>query len=233
MKLAKPHFDIGLFTNRRDAQLGFWREDVGLEVDHMAKLGGGVQQHRHIAHGSIIKVNHARGPLPDLPQCGYRQLMIARDGLKQARDLADPDGNRVRLVPPGTEGVVGIGVRLTVNDLTAGARFYGESLGLEAVGDGNFLCGDSRLFLEHDPAATPAGAMQAPGYRYLTIQVADVDTIHAEILARGGTEGAAPQNYGTTARVSFVRDPDGNWIEISQRASVTGVPITGAGAPRR
>jgi hypothetical protein len=27
---------------------------------------------------------------------------------------------------------------------------------------------------------------------------------------------------GSTARISFVRDPDGNWIEISQRASLTG-----------
>jgi lactoylglutathione lyase len=27
---------------------------------------------------------------------------------------------------------------------------------------------------------------------------------------------------GSTARISMVRDPDGNWIELSQRASLTG-----------
>ena len=27
---------------------------------------------------------------------------------------------------------------------------------------------------------------------------------------------------GDVARISFVRDPDGGWIEISQRASLTG-----------
>jgi lactoylglutathione lyase len=27
---------------------------------------------------------------------------------------------------------------------------------------------------------------------------------------------------GETARISFILDPDGNWIEISQRASLTG-----------
>jgi hypothetical protein len=27
MDLAKPHVDIGLFTNRRDAQLRFWSEE--------------------------------------------------------------------------------------------------------------------------------------------------------------------------------------------------------------
>jgi hypothetical protein len=27
---------------------------------------------------------------------------------------------------------------------------------------------------------------------------------------------------GDTAYISFIRDPDGNWIELSQRASLTG-----------
>ena len=40
--------------------------------------------------------------------------------------------------------------------------------------------------------------------------------------ARGGREALAPTTLGTTARISMVRDPDGNWIEISQRASITG-----------
>jgi lactoylglutathione lyase len=26
-------------------------------------------------------------------------------------------------------------------------------------------------------------------------------------------------------RYSFVRDPDGNWIELSERASLTGKPV--------
>jgi lactoylglutathione lyase len=64
--------------------------------------------------------------------------------------------------------------------------------------------------------------MQSPGYRYLTAQVWEVDVEHAAILARGGNEGRPPVTLGTTARISFVRDPDGNWIEISQRASLTG-----------
>jgi lactoylglutathione lyase len=35
-------------------------------------------------------------------------------------------------------------------------------------------------------------------------------------------EGYAPVSLGKVARISFVRDPDGNWIELSQRASLTG-----------
>lgn len=32
----------------------------------------------------------------------------------------------------------------------------------------------------------------------------------------------ASVTLGTTARVSMVRDPDGNWIELTQHASITG-----------
>jgi lactoylglutathione lyase len=42
------------------------------------------------------------------------------------------------------------------------------------------------------------------------------------VLAHGGREARAPVTLGSTARISMVRDPDGNWIELSQRASLTG-----------
>lgn len=80
MRLAKPHLDIGLFTNRREAQLAFWQQRVGLEFDHLGKLGRGLHQLRHHMNGSIMKVNHARDPLPELPPSGYRKLYIARPG---------------------------------------------------------------------------------------------------------------------------------------------------------
>jgi catechol 2,3-dioxygenase-like lactoylglutathione lyase family enzyme len=41
-------------------------------------------------------------------------------------------------------------------------------------------------------------------------------------LSLGATEGRGVVTLGETARISFIRDPDGNWIEISQRASLTG-----------
>jgi len=56
----------------------------------------------------------------------------------------------------------------------------------------------------------------------LTIQIRDVDAEHRRVIERGGRGGRPPITLGTVARVSFVRDPDGNWIELSQRASLTG-----------
>ena len=64
--------------------------------------------------------------------------------------------------------------------------------------------------------------MRAKGFRYFTIQVVDVEREHARLIERGATEGMAPVTLGETARISFIRDPDGNWIELSQRASLTG-----------
>ena len=93
---------------------------------------------------------------------------------------------------------------------------------LPADGDERYRCGDSLIAFAADPSACRTEALRARGYRYITIQVRDVDSEHAGIIARGGEEGRPPVTLGSTARVSFVRDPDGNWIEISQRASLTG-----------
>lgn len=222
--LAKPHLDIALFTNRRDAQLGFWQGEAGLAYDHMAKLGGGRQQHRHYCNGSIVKVNHAREPLPVMPPSGYRELLIAREGLAEPCSLSDPDGNRVALVPKGWRGVQGIAVRIAVNDLAAFDRFYTGALGFERLGDNAWRCGDS-LLLPEVGKVERSDDWTGSGWRYLTAQVFDCDAAHAAILAAGGTEGRPPLTIGTTARYSFVRDPDGNFIEISARASLIGKPV--------
>jgi lactoylglutathione lyase len=220
MKLAKPHLDVGLFTNRLDAMLRFWQVDVGLPFEEILPTGGGNRQYRHGMKGSVLKLNSSRDPLPEAPPTGIAELMIAVEG--SFFHLRDPDGNRVRLVPPGFYGIEGIAVRMRVRSLAASERYYGEALGFEAEGDGRFRCGDTLILLEEDPAQPPTGEMRGPGFRYLTVQVWDVDEEHAGVLARGGTEGATPRTLGETARISFVRDPDGNWLEISQRASLTG-----------
>jgi len=222
VKLAKPRIDVGLYTNRRDEMLAFWRDEVGLPYEELLPMGGGVQQHRLGLNGSVLKINHSREPLPDEPRSGYVELAIAREGLQAPRALLDPDGNRVVLVPPRHDSVSAIGVTLGVRDPAAFRAFYGKALELEPAGEDAFRCGDSLLRFRADRAAREVGRMTGPGYRYVTIQVRDVDAEHAGILARGGAEGRPPLTLGKVARISFVRDPDGNWLEISQRASLTG-----------
>jgi lactoylglutathione lyase len=222
MELAKPRVDIGLSTNDLTPMLAFWQGEAGAVFDHVLPIRKGQDQHRHDVLGSVLKINWHAAPLPDSPPSGYRELLIARPGLAAPRPLADPEGNRVTLVPPGHEGVSQIGVRIGVRSLDAHRRFYAQALGLPEARPGVFRAGESVILLEEDPAAPADAGFQGRGWRYITFQVFKVDAVHAAVLAQGGREAVAPVTLGTTARISMVRDPDGNWIELSQRASIVG-----------
>jgi len=225
MHLAKPRIDIGLATNDLEPMLRFWQGEVGVPFDHLLKIRRGVEQHRHDLMGSVLKINHRSEPLPASPPSGYRELLIARAGLESSRALIDPGGGQVSLVPPGASGVNQIGVRVVVRDLEAQRRFYAEALGLEEtpyIGGAAFRAGESLILVEQAGDAPLESPFDGPGWRYLTFQVFKVDAEHAHILANGGREAVAPVTLGATARISMVKDPAGNWIEISQRASITG-----------
>jgi len=222
MKLAKPHFDVGVMTDRLEEMLAFWQGPVGLAFEEILPTGGGNHQHRHAVNGSIFKLNHPKKGLPDVPPSGYRAMWIAREGLEARQELVDPDGNRVIFVPRGQKDIEGVAITVGVRDPDAHARFYTEALQLEELAEGRFRCGDSIIFVEHDPNARALGSFYGRGFRYLTIQVFDCPTEHARVLEAGGVEGLAPRQIGEVAAISMVRDPDDNWIEISQRASLTG-----------
>ena len=237
MKLAKPRIDIGFATNDAPAALAFWQNEIGLPFDYTQPIRRGYKQHRHDLRGSVLKINQVHEPLPVHPPSGYRELLIARDDIAASTPLVDPEGNRVSLVPAGTFGIERIGIRLGVRDVEAHRRFYVEALGLpqgksEVAGATTFLAGDTVLIVEHAPDAPDDASFDGKGWRYITFQVFDVDREHAYVLAHGGREARAPVTLGTTARISMVRDPDGNWIELSQRASLTGsLKSSGSASP--
>ena len=167
--------------------------------------------------------------LPANPPSGYRELLIAREGVSQPVEHTDPEGNRVSLVPPGHFGIERIGIRLGVRDVEAHARFYRDAFGLAEItprdlpaGARAFLAGDTVLIVTRAADAPDDAAFDGKGWRYITFQVFAVDREHTHALSHGAREGRAPVTMGTTARISMVRDPDGNWIELSQRASLTG-----------
>jgi catechol 2,3-dioxygenase-like lactoylglutathione lyase family enzyme len=226
MDLAKPRIDFGLTTTNLEPMLQFWQDEVGLPFDHLLPIRRGHDQHRHDALGSVIKINHTAGPLAEGPPTGYRELYIARPGLPAPKPMVDPDGNRVTLVPPGWRGIGQIGVRLAVRDLAAHRRFYTEALGLAEEpweGGAAFRGGESLLIVEQSAdAPSPDVRPGAGGWGYITFQIFKVDREHAFVLAHGGGQAVAPVTLGTTARISMVTDPDGNRIELSQRASIVG-----------
>jgi lactoylglutathione lyase len=225
MKLAKPRIDLGLNTNNLEPMLQFWQSKVGLTFDHVLPIRKGVKQHRHDVSGSVLKINHFSEPLPDTRASGYAELLIARADVREPVSLGDPDGNSVMLVRPGWAGIEQIAIKLRVRDPAAHRRFFASALGLEEVRVDHgiaFRAGETVLIAEAAADAPSDSVMDGKGYRYITFQVFKTDEEHARVLANGGREAMAPLTLGSTARISMVRDPDGNWIEISQRASITG-----------
>ena len=181
----------------------------------------------------MLKLNHIREPLPVRTPGGYKLVAIS-DSHATPSTLRDPDGNEIALVARGERGIGQIEIHLGVTDVDAFEHFYGDALQAERVGAGRFKLGETIVSFERDHAAVRAeksgtasavevvGTMRAVGMRYITVQVRDCDREHRRLTAMGVWEGAAPVTLGAVARISFIRDPDGNFIELSQRASLTG-----------
>jgi lactoylglutathione lyase len=225
MRLAKSRIDVGLFTNSIDELLFFWRNDAGLRLDHVLTVRRGQMQYRHEAFGSVIKMNYSAEPLRCSPASGYRELLVARPGSVRTERLVDPDGNRVTLVPVGHDGITQIGVRIGVSNLEAHRQFYARVLELKEEkhpAGAAFRAGDSLIILNEESDVSQNAGLEGAGWRYITFQVFNVDRVHSGALEAGAREGLAPVTMGTTARISMILDPDGNWIELSQRASLVG-----------
>jgi catechol 2,3-dioxygenase-like lactoylglutathione lyase family enzyme len=151
--------------------------------------------------------------------------MVAREEVRAPRLMVDPDGNRLRLVPPGHDGVNQLAVVIGVRSLSEHRRFYGEVLGFTEQtwsGGAAYRLGDSLVLLMQDTAATADPVRHAGGWRYITLQIGDIDAIHADLRGKGVREGLAPVTVGSVARISMILDPDGNWIELSRRRSIVG-----------
>jgi catechol 2,3-dioxygenase-like lactoylglutathione lyase family enzyme len=225
--LAKDCLDVGLFTNRLDEMLAFWQEEVGLALDHMLPLGGGVRQHRHDFETAILKLNHTRAELPSRSRGGYRRLIIGKENVTRPRDLIDPDGNLVRLVPKGVQGIEHWAIEVATSSQGRFFHHYETCLGLPRDDHHPMAvrCGRSLIIGIETPEIaeeTDSAEMMRLGCRYTTIQVFEVDTVHRRAVGQGAQEGAAPRTLGETARISFLKDFSGNWMELSQRASITG-----------
>jgi lactoylglutathione lyase len=223
MQLAKPNLDVGFMVNDWDAARAFWADTVGLDYVKFEKLGGGVRQHRFDAHGSVVKVNHSRTPVDPQPTI-YRGLRVATD-VAEPRLLHDPEGVEIELVPPGHDYVTSIEIRIATADPAQARRFWADGIGGDEFAPDRYRVGDTIVTCIHEPGLAPMTTRGGAGFRYLTVQIHDVDTEWARLVDLGFGAELAPVSLGDTARVSFVRDPDGGYLEVSERAEVTGKPI--------
>ena len=229
MELARPQVDVGIFTNNIEELKAFYGETLGLAFESLLPVGGGFRQHRYLANGSVIKLMESREPLPRRHPGGYETLIIATPKTSTPEALTDPDGNKVVIVPPGQDDVTQIEVRVGVTDIDAFERFYTKACGAQPIGANRYKIGETIFAPFRDPGASRAAskpfanplevvkAMAALGIRYVTAQVRNCDEAFKALTSAGASEAVQPTNFGTVARICFVRDPDGNFVEISQR----------------
>jgi catechol 2,3-dioxygenase-like lactoylglutathione lyase family enzyme len=126
---------------------------------------------------------------------------------------------------------------VTVSDLDRAVEFYRDVLGLDVLArfsvsgeefstgvgvddaTGQFAhldAGDARVELvEYDPEgpATERSSVNRPGTKHLGLEVDDVDAVYDDFPADVETL-SAPQTTESGTRILFVRDPEGNLVEL-------------------
>jgi glyoxylase I family protein len=126
-------------------------------------------------------------------------------------------------------------VAITTRRFALLRSFYVELLGLPVVG--GFPRHDI-VFLDAggttvEPIGEPPGAAAGDGtetdgrtgllgWHHLALQVDDVDAAYAELVAAGVAPHSAPESFPpayATLRIAFLRDPDGNLLELLQPLS--------------
>jgi len=221
INLAKSCVDIGYFTDNLPPMLEFWRTTIGLEYEAPVEFNNGLTQYRHKLGNSIIKINTSSRSLSDKPG-GYAKLLIAKKGQTTTETLFDPDGNEIVFVPPGYKSITDLGICVRSSKMTLCREFYKNALECTILGTNIFQLGTSIILLEEDTERGHNGHWVNTGFRYFTIHVKRIDDTYASLMKKGVASGEKPYSIGEIARISFIKDPDGRWIEVAQRASLAG-----------
>jgi catechol 2,3-dioxygenase-like lactoylglutathione lyase family enzyme len=148
---------------------------------------------------------------------------------------SDTDGNALELVglkaPAGDKLRTRMQIGLTVADVQRSRQFYGEKLGLaeepemklpasmNTVGNvryGFALGGTTIKFWGKGELPTKTGApARYTGIRLITAHVENTDAVHEQLKSRGVEIKVPPHDFQGLARVMFINDPDGNFIEFA------------------
>jgi glyoxylase I family protein len=165
----------------------------------------------------------------------YSRLPLPEATPYRVAFASDPDGNALEIVglrsAPGDKLKTRVQIGLTVSDVQRSRRFYGELLGLKEEPEmklpasmntlGNvrygFQLGATTIkFWSKGELPTKTGApSRYTGIRLMTAHVESVDATCAELVKRGVEIRVQPHDFQGLARVMFVADPDGNWIEFA------------------
>jgi len=109
-------------------------------------------------------------------------------------------------------------VSVPVTDMERSIRFYGETLGLDQIGEGGypeFQIGENVSLYLID--LTSIGReFSGPHTAYIALRVPDVSEARAELEGRGVTFAGDTYDSGV-CHMAFFHDPDGNSLMLHRR----------------
>jgi catechol 2,3-dioxygenase-like lactoylglutathione lyase family enzyme len=109
-------------------------------------------------------------------------------------------------------------VSVPVTDMARSVRFYGETLGLEQVGEGGFpefQLGENVSLYLIDPTSV-GGQFSAPHSAYIALRVPDVAVTRSELEDKGIIFAGDIHDSGV-CHMAFFHDPDGNALMLHRR----------------
>jgi lactoylglutathione lyase len=221
--LARPGLDFGVPTDNGLAMRAFYGDQLGLKFLEENEIIPGHDEVFYELHGGWWKLNTSVEPL-EPAVTGYRSLLVADATATETRQLTDPDGLPLTVVPPGHRGIEQVGMDVVVPDVAAQRRFLLDGCGGRPAGDDGIRVGNTVMFLHESDGPMEVTPIVRRGLTMLTFIVTDVLAAHQHLLDHGAIHGLrASDDPGVPGRClfSFVRDPNGNWIELVQFAEGT------------
>ena len=123
-----------------------------------------------------------------------------------------------------------LGLKVTRSGITEG-EFNSQALGYPGVrlNKANLSAGDEEHEIELVQYLNPEGGRVAPiarndvGASHIGLVVDDLDSLTTALRARGAKFAGPPAfkpdaQYPNVWKSCYVQDPDGNWLEIAERA---------------
>lgn len=115
---------------------------------------------------------------------------------------------------------------LNVSDLDRSIEFYTKQIGLEFVRRREIKQNNAEIAFLED---REGGAIELTHWRdkkelkegdnfdHIALEVNDVESTIKELRGRGVAIAMEPFSLqGSTSKIAFIKDPDGNWLELIQ-----------------
>jgi lactoylglutathione lyase len=219
--LARGLLDPGLFSDNAPTMERFYEDTIGLPLFERLPHSDTYQEVFFKLPPGKLKIQAFATPM-EKAVTGYAELMIASDKAASVSTYTDPDGLTVHLVPRGHRGVTVAGYVCRVPDPDAQTKFYLEGMGAQRVDGGGLRVGDTMLFVEEGPLPGAPTPCARTGFVYITIIAHDCAAAHKALLAGGGEHSLRILRLADRCLFSWVRDPNGNWVEVVQYAELSG-----------